>query len=625
MAIGIGQHRTRDGTSSQRYVPLGEILIDREAVDEVDVAEALEVQCRSGARLGQILVSSGAANGQAVACAVAEQWKLGFADLVVDPPDPNAFDPSASELYLRHRMIPWRRIGAITTFATAEPERIEAALADLSPVHGMAFVVIAEQAQIDQALLTHCAEPLTERASNRTPDSQSVRTVRGLRMVSALILLVGIAVCAAAGSVFSAVAAMVVVLLDISTTIIRSLALMAYRRESDGPATPDGTVDLAGRRPLPSLSLLVPLYDEPQMIPTLVAALSRLDYPRELLDVRILLEEDDTATQEAVAKADMPGWMHAMVMPAGGPRTKPRALNLALDFCQGDIIGILDAEDRPAVDQLRAVARKFLTEPRDVAAVQCQLTFYNPRENWISRCFHIEYAIWFNVLLRGFQQLRLPIPLGGTSVYFRRSALEELGGWDAYNVTEDADLGMRMARNGMRCVVIESATLEEANCRALPWIRQRSRWLKGYMMTWLSHIRSPGALWRDLGPRGFIGFNILFIGGVMSFLSMPLFWISLGITMAGGDGVLHGTLGGMAQAVLAITLLVGQGVMLGCAVAALRARGALNLLGWLVLLPLYWTLGALAAWKAVIEAIVAPYYWDKTRHGVSRFAETPDV
>ena len=179
---------------------------------------------------------------------------------------------------------------------------------------------------------------------------------------------------------------------------------------------------------------------------------------------------------------------------------------------------------------------------------------------------------------------------------------------------------MRLARRGLRTEVIGSTTEEEANLRWAAWIRQRSRWLKGYLLTWLVHMRSPRRLWRELGPVGFLGLNVLLLGGAVSYLMAPLFWVALACTIVGGPSVYGDALPDRALTTLAATLWSGQAVMLGCAVLALRRRGELRLIGWVLILPLYWLLGAMAAWKAVLELIFAPYYWDKTRHGVTRMA-----
>ena len=613
-----------DRAEARGAPPLGRILCDRGALADADLDRALAEQGTLGARLGEVLAAGGLVARDDIAAALAEQWGLGAADLAREPPDPGAGDPAALELYLRHSIVPWRRLGKLDVYATSEPAGAGAALAELAPANGIAFVTVAPRAAVEQALLDRFGPALAERATVRTPAALSVRSL-GLARLVAVVALAALAVALAFAADY-ALAGMGFLLLLVSgtTTLTRVTALAASRRRGRASAPP-GTVALADRRPLPRISLLVPLYDEPGMIGPLVAALERIDYPRPLMDVKLLLEEGDAATRAAVAGAALPPWIGALVLPAGGPRTKPRALNLALDFCEGDIVGILDAEDRPDPGQFRAVAEHLRNAPPEVACVQCQLAWFNARENWISRCFQIEYAIWFDVLLHGWQRLGLPIPLGGTSVYFRRSALRDLDGWDAHNVTEDADLGMRLVRRGLRTEVIDSTTEEEANCRIMPWIRQRSRWLKGYLLTWLNHMRSPVRLWRDLGPVGFLGLNVLLLGGALSYLVMPLFWAALIGSLVSGEPIYGERMPDWAMATLGVSLFAGQAVMLGCAALALRRRGALGLLPWVPTLLLYWTMGAVAAWKAVAELALAPYYWDKTQHGVTRLAPGADV
>ncbi|HET9068513.1 MAG TPA: glycosyltransferase family 2 protein, partial [Amaricoccus sp.] len=244
------------------------------------------------------------------------------------------------------------------------------------------------------------------------------------------------------------------------------------------------------------------------------------------------------------------------------------------------------------------------------------LDFYNAGDNWLTRCFTLEYAIWFRVVLLGVQRLGIPIPLGGTTVFFRRGMLESMGGWDAHNVTEDADLGMRLARFGYRCEMIGSTTWEEANCRPGSWVRQRSRWLKGYALTWATHMRRPRELWKDLGPRGFAGFQVLFLGAITSYLSLPLFWAISAASFGLGLGFWESFPAWLMWSFLA-SMIAGQAVMLATAAVAARDAGQARLI-WLVpTLPLYWTLGALAAYRAVGEIFTRPSYWHKTEHGVS--------
>jgi len=607
------------GTDVRAAARLGAILLDRGAVSADDLARALAIQQKTGARLGEVLTAHGLADEAAVASALARQWGLSHADLDADPPDPGLADTGDLETFLKYHIVPWRRVGKLTAYATSAPETAERALGELEPGFGMAFVVVVGPAALERATLGLFGARIARRAASITPAPYSVRSLGAARqgMLAALLAMALSSLVSA--EIFLTAVGFLLLLVSSATTTIRLLSLMASRMPAEPvPPEPD-TVVLAGRRPLPTMSILIPLYREAVMIPRIVAAIEAVDYPRERLEVKLLLEEDDEITQSAVAAASLPPWIQPLIVPAGQPRTKPRAMNAALDFCRGEIVGVLDAEDRPDPGQLRAVADHMQSAPRVVAAVQCQLAYFNARENWITRCFQIEYAIWFNVLLRGWQRLGLPIPLGGTSVYFRRAALGDLGGWDAHNVTEDADLGMRLARRGLRCDVLNSTTWEEANCRTLPWIRQRSRWLKGYMMTWLSHMRSPVALWRDLGPAGFLGFQVLFLGGTASYLAMPLFWGAVVLALASGQSVYGAAMPGWALVALAISLTTGQAVMLGSAVLALKRRRALDLVLWVPSLLIYWTMGAVAAWKAVLEIGAAPYYWDKTRHGITRF------
>ena len=232
---------------------------------------------------------------------------------------------------------------------------------------------------------------------------------------------------------------------------------------------------------LPIYTIVVALYDEASAVPGLVAALRELDYPAEKLQVIFVLEPDDTATREALLQLDPGAPFEILIAPDLGPRTKPKALNAALALAKGTFIAVFDAEDRPARDQLHRALDAFLGNGSDIACVQARLTIDNTRDSWLARLFTAEYAGQFDVLLPGLAQLRLPLPLGGSSNHFRTEALREAGGWDPYNVTEDADLGMRLARLGYRAAVIDSTTYEEAPARIKPWIRQRTRWFKGWM------------------------------------------------------------------------------------------------------------------------------------------------
>ena len=401
-------------------------------------------------------------------------------------------------------------------------------------------------------------------------------------------------------------------LVSAATTVLRISALIAAQKSQPLPSF----LRRSKSNNLPKISLLVPLLHEDKILPVLIKNLCALDYPSDFLEIKLLLEEVDTQTQAALDKIELPAHFATLKIPQDWLQTKPKAMNYALPFLSGDIIGIYDAEDRPEVDQLRKVADHFSAAPANVACIQGRLDFFNSRENWISRCFTIDYAMWFRVLLKGVQRLGVPIPLGGTTIFFRRNVLIEIGGWDAHNVTEDAELGMRLARFGYHCEMLDSTTWEEANTNPYRWVRQRSRWLKGYAMTWFSHMRDPIRLWRDLGVRGFFGFQVIMLAGLTSHLAAPLFFL-LWLSSFGIDLLPIAQLPAMFWWGFVSVMIAGELALYAVALAATHTKQKRHLIPYILTLVFYWPLGCAAAYKAVFEIAFAPFYWDKTSHGHS--------
>jgi cellulose synthase/poly-beta-1,6-N-acetylglucosamine synthase-like glycosyltransferase len=370
-------------------------------------------------------------------------------------------------------------------------------------------------------------------------------------------------------------------------------------------------------RELPVYTVIAALYREARSVPGLLRSLERLDYPREKLDILLAVEADDRETREAIADYAGQLGLRVIVVPAGPPRTKPRALNAALAFARGHYTVIYDAEDRPEPDQLRRAEAAFAANDDRLACVQARLSIDNTDDGFLARMFTAEYAGQFDVFLDGLCTLGLPLPLGGSSNHFATAALREAGGWDAWNVTEDADLGMRLARFGYRTAMIDSTTYEEAPARLMPWLRQRTRWFKGWMQTWCVHMRQPAALWRELGPRGFIGFQLAVGGNVLAALVHPLFLIGSLVAAFSGAPVW-----GAGEVIL--IALYGLSVLTGYASSAILcmiglSRRQLVHCAWvLLLMPAHWLLLSWAAWRALYQLIVAPYAWEKTEHGLAR-------
>jgi glycosyltransferase XagB len=440
------------------------------------------------------------------------------------------------------------------------------------------------------------------------------------RPQSALLLALAVLAAAAAwlvpGDVLWPIASLVSGLFFLSVVALRLLCFMPpVPREA---TTPPRQADDAE---LPHYSVLVPLFRETAVLNQLMGALARLRYPVEKLDIKLILEEEDMVMRAAVAKLPLPPQFETIVVPAGRPQTKPRALNYALPFCRGELLTIYDAEDIPEPDQLAKAAQRFAAAGPELACLQAQLTFFNPKENWLTRQFTAEYAMLFGKLLPVLADHRLPLPLGGTSNHFRTAVLRAVGGWDPFNVTEDADLGLRLARHGYETGTLDSLTYEEANTRLPNWMRQRARWLKGFLATWLVHMRDPGRLMREVGPAGFWIAQAVTIGVFASALLHPLCLLATFVLVA-----LHPALpeqaGPAAIAIAGVNLLVFfAGYVLSIVLTrdALRQRGIPGWRGTLATMPLYWLLMSGAAWLALWQFITAPFHWNKTEHGLSSF------
>ncbi len=366
---------------------------------------------------------------------------------------------------------------------------------------------------------------------------------------------------------------------------------------------------------LPTYTIQVPLYREAEVLSVLVECLDGLDYPREKVTVQLLMEEDDVETIEACKSLDLPPQFEPIVVPDSEPKTKPKACNYGLYQSDSDLLVIFDAEDRPEPDQLKKAVAAFRDLPDDIAILQAKLNFYNQRHNLLTKWFTGEYSVWFDLFLPGLTAARSPIPLGGTSNHFKADRLKELGGWDPFNVTEDCDLGIRMHKHGHHAAMIDSTTWEEANGELFSWIRQRSRWVKGYLQTWLVHMRRPLQLFRQLGARGFFNFQMTIGGSLVCFLLNPVYWLMTALWFTVHPAFISPIFPPVILALGTFCLFIGNFVFVYLAVAGCANRGYWDLVKHSVLTPVYWLLMSVGAYKAVIQLLHNPHYWEKTDHG----------
>jgi glycosyltransferase XagB len=424
--------------------------------------------------------------------------------------------------------------------------------------------------------------------------------------------LFGVLVLAAATVTISPVAAAALVLSPFYLTHV--LYMLGASLERPVPPPPDAPD--AAATDWPAYSVLVPLYREARVAGQIVGTLDALQYPRDRLEILFLVEADDPETAAALAAASPPPWSRIMVVPSGGPRTKPNALNHGLAEAGGELVTVFDAEDIPAPDQLARAADMFRKMPEEVVCLQARLVIDNAPDSWLSLMMMIEYAGLFDATKCGFAAMAMPVALGGTSNHFRADALRRLGGWDAWNVAEDAELGLRIARQGLLVADLPSVTQEEAPFGMAAWFAQRRRWLKGFMQTWIIHSRRPAASIRAMGWSNWIGGMMQVGGTVVGALLFPFFSAHVVWHAATGDLFDNSTAWTTLLNVTALWV-ASCGIMSAIvpALIGLRRRRAWHLAPWLLTLPLYLLLISAAAWVALIDYLREPSRWLKTEHG----------
>jgi glycosyltransferase XagB len=521
--------------------------------------------------------------------------------------------PEDHEMVLRHKIVPISWIPTMVLYGVANATALAEALR-----HRLKVVAKIAPGEYRAAVRHHRGRMLLHRAVQHLWLSQPQMSARQRLTARQTIFLLGFTAVLAA---FLWAAGGDLLFQGISLagtlffTLVVGLRLFCLLPSAvPPPSTPAALND----SDLPVYSVLVPVFRETAVLAQLIQALLDIDYPPARLDIKLILEEDDALMHRAVAGFALPGHFEVVVVPAGKPQTKPRALNYGLQLARGSLLTIYDAEDIPDPQQLRQAAAAFHAGPGELACLQAALSFYNPHENWLTRQFAAEYAALFKVMLPALAERGLPLLLGGTSNHFRRQALEAVGAWDPFNVTEDADLGLRLSRMGYASGVLDSVTLEEANMNLGNWLKQRRRWLKGFLQTWLVHMRAPAQLVRELGIAGFATTQCMTLGVIGSALFHPfLLAFSLWSLLPSSMSRLPATAGANLVAGLSLAILTG-GYIVSMAIAAKGLRRCGFRRSWPVIatLPCYWLFMSVAAWQALWDFLVRPFHWHKTRHGL---------
>jgi glycosyltransferase XagB len=432
------------------------------------------------------------------------------------------------------------------------------------------------------------------------------------------------------------------VLLYLLTRAYRQEPTIAHLSYQEAKMVPDSM--------LPVVTILLPLYKEKLTIPYLIGSISKIDYPKDKLDLRLLIEDDDEETQEAIKDfavknkniqiinsegdstvSNIQAWDQILInidYVTGGTRTKPNALNVGLRHARGKVLCIYDAEDRPDEKQVRSIVAYMLEHP-DVACVQARLAYYNDTQSMLTRLFAIEYNQQFLVSLPEYFSLNTAILLGGTSNFFRIEALKSLGGWDPTNVTEDADLGIKMARKNYSVVPMDVMTYEEAPPKIYPWLKQRIRWNKGYLYTLINHFRDPSKILKEIGLRSFLLTFHQLLFPVVSALSLPgwilfaLYWLNwFGMPLEPISKWIMTIFDSSPLLFYSSLLTLGFGPIYSILMSLeglFRQEDdyTLSKVKYIPLLLMYVILQSVSSVIAIVELIGRPHLWHKTHHGFS--------
>lgn len=595
---------------------IGAELLNAGLIDQAALERALEIQKNHGGKIGQILSSLGLLKPLALYKTLAIQQSIPLVNIQENPIDPSLITYEELEYYLAHGCIPWRIVNGDMVIACIDLTPKVRHWSEQFYHNNVCFILVTPRDFLN-AIKHHFGANIDHDTRHRlaelTPQYSAKTTFFPHQRQSMLIFAVSLlALCAIAPYSTTITLLFIVNIFYLCTIGLK--ALLCYYHEKPQSHFPE-----ISEPHLPLYSLLIPMYREASSVPHIIDAIRALDYPYSKLDVKLVVEDDDEETINAIKQAEPESFFEIIRVPYSEPRTKPKACNYALTFARGDYVTIYDAEDRPEPSQLKKAVAAFAHFGPQTICLQARLNYYNHSENLLTKLFSIEYSSLFDFMLPGLERLNMPIPLGGTSNHIHLKRLRELGDWDPYNVTEDADLGIRLAMQGFKTHTLDSITMEEAPLGLNAWLKQRSRWIKGYMQTWLVYMRHPKALYKNLGYNGFWGFQ-LFIGGpCLSFLIAPFLWTVCALWLY---SIIH--LPAIPVWLLGMCLLSMLSSMLchlWLAIAAVKHWQWKHMTTAIILFPFYWLLHSIASFKALWQLIFRPHFWEKTTHGLTQLRE----
>lgn len=599
---------------------LGKQLQRKKLVDKQEIELALSIQKQYGGKLGDILTSVSSIRSLEFYKTLAENHKLPFINLIKDHTfDDTLLSLEDEQFYFNACVVPINYSDATYTVATSNPSRETSKLIRQNWGQDTRIVCTTQldilytlQRKFKSNYLSDSINGLIE----SSPSLSSHHVLNTWQRFFFFILFAFIVAGIALWPKYLMYGINIFVIYSVLFIIAYKLVLAIITTFT---TKKEGYTQTIKDDELPVYSILLPLYSEKKItLERLFKSISRLNYPKHMLDIKVLLEEDDIDTIEIVKSLNLTLNYEITLIPPSEPRTKAKACNYGLNFIRGEYVTLYDAEDEPEPNQLRIALEAFKHGPKNAACYQAHLNFYNKDDNWLTKMFTIEYSYWFDLLLPGLEYTGALIPLGGTSNHFKVKYLEMVNQWDAYNVTEDADLGIRLRRLGYTCGTINSTTFEEANCQFINWIKQRTRWVKGYIQTYLVHMREPLTLLRKVGLKGFISLQ-LFVGGTIltNFFNLIL-WVIFFIYLMVPSESIKFLFNPSVLLVAKLNLFLGSVLIVILNILAVLKRRYYSLLPYTLTSPLYWFMMSLATYRSIYQIIFNPSVWEKTEHGISK-------
>jgi len=584
---------------------IGDLLLEKQLLSEDQIQEAVLIQRQWGTRLGDIILAKGWLKPYLLGQVLADHFDKPNVNLVDSGVDESLIDRDSLSTYSENLFIPWRREDGLLKVAVVDVNPGLLELVDEVVGEPFDFVITAKFDiiwMLQEIGNQFYSEKAVHQLANELPQfsASEVFTPRQLIFLFVWMTLSVIITAIWPVASLSTLVLAISIFLLLNFGLRMMLTWVGGDKHFDNLVT-DAEVSRLDERTLPVYSVLLPMYHEAATLPNIAQALRSIDYPLSKLDIKLILEQDDEETINKAKELGLEGIFEIIRVPDSLPKTKPKACNYALHFCRGELATIYDGEDAPEPDQLKKAVIAFRKAPENTAVIQARLNYFNVAENWLTRMFTMEYSLWFDFYLPALDALHIPIPLGGTSNHFKMSILREMEGWDPYNVTEDCDLGVRLTQSGYRVGVVNSTTFEEANNSIPNWIRQRSRWLKGYMQSYLVHMRRPIQFYRKLGHIGFWGFQFFIGGTIFSALVAPLMLLIYLGWLITHTSIFDPYFPPFVLYITLFNLLIANGMLIYLFMLSGFKRRYFGLIPW---------------------ALTVPLYWKKTHHGLTSFEVT---